>query len=189
LRGLVNDLSPATRDLAKVTDATIDLLPEADLVSKCATNVVLPTGDIKIQDGSLTTGRENYKEFWYTMVGLAGEGQNFDGNGMYVRFQPGGGDQTISTGKEGGSLGDVLFANAPAKPLGTRPAYPTKRPPYNSDKPCYTNQIPDLNSATTGPPDGAQGAAQGSSGSGSSGGSVLPGLPVPSLPTVRRAAR
>ena len=23
------------------------------------------------------------------MVGLAGEGQNFDGNGMYVRFQPG----------------------------------------------------------------------------------------------------
>ena len=26
------------------------------------------------------------------MVGLAGEGQNFDGNGPYVRFQPGGGD-------------------------------------------------------------------------------------------------
>jgi len=187
LRGLVNDLSPATQDLAKVTDATIDLLPQADLASKCATNVILPTGDIKIQDGSLSTNRENYKEFWYTMVGLAGEGQNFDGNGPYVRFQPGGGDQTVSTGKEGGALGDTLFSNAPSKPLGTRPAYPTKRPPYNSDKPCYTNPLPNLNGAATGPPDGAQGSAQ--QPSGSSSGSLLPGLPVPSLPvpTVRKA--
>src|SRR5204862_8137205 len=87
LRGLVNDLSPATQDLARVTDATIQLLPQADLLSKCATNVILPTGDIKINDGSLSTNRENYKEFWYTMVGLASEGQNFDGNGPYVRFQ------------------------------------------------------------------------------------------------------
>ncbi len=71
--------------------------------------MILPTGDIKISDGPLTTGKENYKEFWYTMVGLAGEGQNFDGNGMYVRFQPGGGDQTISTGKYGGSLGDIAL--------------------------------------------------------------------------------
>ena len=32
------------------------------------------------------------------MVGLAGEGQNFDGNGMYVRFQTGGGSQAVSLG-------------------------------------------------------------------------------------------
>src|SRR5205814_5637355 len=115
--------------------------------------VILPTGDIKINDGALTTGKENYKEFWYTMVGLAGEGANFDANGEYVRFQPGGGDQTISTGKEGGSLGDTLFANSTAKPLGTRPAYPQKRPPYNPTKPCYTNPLPDLNGAPTGAPD------------------------------------
>ena len=37
------------------------------------------------------TGRENYKDFLYALVGLAGEGQNFDGNGQYVRFQTGGG--------------------------------------------------------------------------------------------------
>jgi ABC-type transporter Mla subunit MlaD len=154
LRGLVADLRPATTSLARVSDATVRLLPQADLVSKCATNVILPTGDIKISDGALTTGRENYKEFWYTMVGLAGEGQNFDGNGPYVRFQPGGGDQTISTGKEGGALGDTLFSNAPAKPLGTRPAYPGKRPPYKPDVPCYTDKLPDLNGAPSGLPDG-----------------------------------
>jgi len=166
LRGLVSDLSPTTRSLAKVTDATVQLLPQADLLAKCAYKVILPTGDLKVQDSNgLTTNKENYKEFWYAMVGLAGEGQNFDGNGPYVRFQTGGGDQTISTGKEGGAVGDqslgqVLFANPGAKPIGTRPAYPSLRPPYNSDKPCYTNKIPDLNSARTGPADGAAAGAR-----------------------------
>jgi phospholipid/cholesterol/gamma-HCH transport system substrate-binding protein len=153
LQGVARELSPATRDLAKVIDATLALLPEADLAAKCAARVVLPTGDVKIDDGPLSTGSENYKEFWYTMVGLAGEGQNFDGNGMYVRFQPGGGDQTISLGASGG-IADKLFANAIAKPLGTRPAYPGKRPPYKPDVPCYKNTPPNLNGAATGAPDG-----------------------------------
>jgi virulence factor Mce-like protein len=156
LRGVAEQLSPATRDLAKVIDASLDLLPQADLASKCATRVVLPTGDVKIQDGQFTTGVENYKEFWYTMVGLAGEGQNFDGNGMYVRFQPGGGDQTVSMGGAAGQA-DKSFANAVATPLGTRPAYPGTRPPYRPDVPCYTQPIPDLNGAATGPADGKGG--------------------------------
>jgi phospholipid/cholesterol/gamma-HCH transport system substrate-binding protein len=159
LRGLVQELSPATADLARLTDRTLTLLPQADLVAKCATKVILPTGDIKIADGPLTSDAENYKEFWYAMVGLAGEGQNFDGNGMYVRFQPGGGDQTISTGKIGPLTGDTLFANAAAKPLGTRPKFTGRRTPYKPDVPCYTNKIPDLNGAATGPPDGGGSSA------------------------------
>jgi virulence factor Mce-like protein len=154
LGGLVDELSPATRDLAKLTNGTLNLLPQADLLAKCATKVILPTGDIKIEDGPLTSGAENYKEFWYAMVGLSGEGQNFDGNGMYVRFQPGGGDQTISSGKVGPYTGDTLFANAIAAPLGTRPAFTGHRTPYKPDVPCHTNKIPDLNGAATGPPDG-----------------------------------
>jgi ABC-type transporter Mla subunit MlaD len=165
LGGLVNDLAPTTRDLAKVTDATIKLLPQADLLAKCASDTLLPTGDLKVDDGALSTNRENYKEFWYTMVGLAGESQNFDGNGPYVRFQPGGGDQTISSGKTGGAVGDqsageVLFSTPAAKPLGTRPAYPSLRPPYVSSVPCYKSKIPNLNGAPTGPPDGAQPGAR-----------------------------
>jgi phospholipid/cholesterol/gamma-HCH transport system substrate-binding protein len=159
LRGLVQELSPATADLARLTDRTLTLLPQADLLAKCATKVILPTGDVKIADGPLTSDAENYKEFWYAMVGLAGEGQNFDGNGMYVRFQPGGGDQTISTGKIGPLTGDTLFANAAAKPLGTRPKFTGRRTPYKPDVPCYTNKIPDLNGAATGPPDGGGSSA------------------------------
>jgi virulence factor Mce-like protein len=159
LQGVVSQLSPATEDLAKVVDATLQLLPQADLAAKCATNVILPTGDVKIADGQFSTNEENYKEFWYSMVGLAGEGQDFDGNGPYVRFQPGGGDQTLSMGQSG-DLPDKIFANAISTPLGTRPAYPGKRPPYNSTFPCYKNPLPNLNGAPTGPPDGGRAATR-----------------------------
>jgi phospholipid/cholesterol/gamma-HCH transport system substrate-binding protein len=159
LQGVVSQLSPATEDLAKVVDSTLKLLPQADLVAKCTTNVILPTGDVKIADGAFSTGEENYKEFWYSMVGLAGEGQDFDGNGMYVRFQPGGGDQTLSLGQSG-DIPEKIFANTIALPLGTRPAYPGKRPPYNSTFPCYKNPLPNLNGAPTGPPDGGGAATR-----------------------------
>jgi virulence factor Mce-like protein len=154
LGGLVSELRPATADLAAVTDATLSLLPKTDLVNRCVSDVILPAGDIKIQDGPNTTGLENYKEFWNTLVALAGEGQNFDGNGMYVRFQPGGGSDTISTGTAAFS-GDTLYGNAVARPLGTRPKYPGRRPPYKPDQPCYQQPIPDLNgpAAEIGPPD------------------------------------
>jgi phospholipid/cholesterol/gamma-HCH transport system substrate-binding protein len=153
LQGLVDELSPATSDLAKVIDASVDLLPQADLAAKCITGVVLPTGNVKIQDGPLSTDAENYKEFWYTMVGLAGEGQNFDGNGPYVRFQPGGGDQTVSLGTASANAG-ALFGNAIGKPLGTRPQFPGRRPPYRPDVPCFTNRLPNLDGAANGPADG-----------------------------------
>ena len=155
LQGVARELSPTTRDLAKVIDTSVQLLPEINLAAKCATHNVLPTGDIKIQDGGLSVDAENYKEFWYTMVGLAGEGQNFDGNGMYVRFQPGGGDQQVALGANSGQNADKVFGNAAAKPVGTRPAYPGQRPPYKPDVPCYTQQVPDLNGAATGPSDQA----------------------------------
>jgi phospholipid/cholesterol/gamma-HCH transport system substrate-binding protein len=160
LQGVARELSPTTRDLARVIDTSVQLLPQIDLTAKCATHNVLPTGDIKIQDGPLTADAENYKEFWYTMVGLAGEGQNFDGNGMYVRFQPGGGDQMVALGAGQGANAGQVFGNETAKPVGTRPAYPGRRPPYRPDVPCYTNAIPNLNGAATGVPDGSEAASR-----------------------------
>jgi phospholipid/cholesterol/gamma-HCH transport system substrate-binding protein len=143
LQGLARDLAPTTRDLAKLTNTSIELLPQTDLVSKCVRDVILPTGDVKIQD-EFSTGTENYKEFWYAMVGLAGEGQNFDGNGMYVRFQTGGGSQQVSLGQSNIGTGPQ-FANLPTPPIGNRPAYPGKQPPLRDDQPCYKQKLPDLN--------------------------------------------
>jgi hypothetical protein len=87
---------------------------------------------------------ENYKEFFYALVGLSGEGENTDGNGMYVRFQTGGGSQTVSLGSKSANSGQ-LFGNNVQVPLGNRPAYPGKEPPYMPDVPCYTQKIADVN--------------------------------------------
>ena len=143
LRGLARDLSPATRDLAKLTNQSIDLLPQTTLVSMCARDVLFPTGDVVIRD-EFPTGRENYKDFFYAMAGLAGEGQNFDGNGMYVRFQTGGGSQSVSLGT-GNKGNPPQFGALPTPPLGNRPRYPGKVPPYKPDEPCYKQKLPDLN--------------------------------------------
>jgi phospholipid/cholesterol/gamma-HCH transport system substrate-binding protein len=140
--------------------------------------VVLPTGNMKIADGPFTTGLENYKGFWQSLVGLSGEGQNFDGNGQYVRFQPGGGATTLSTGTSNFGT-EPLFANALAAPIGTRPAYPGRRPPYMPNAPCYKQQPPDLNgpAAAVGPPDQTVGTDPGLN-------PLAPTVPLPSLPSV-----
>ena len=107
-------------------------------------NNILPTGDIVINEGNLSTGTPNYKEFWQTMVGLSGESQNFDGNGNYVRFQPGGGSQAVALGSAKSPTGQ-LIGSAAARVQGVQPKYPGKRPPYVTSVPCYKSKIPDVN--------------------------------------------
>jgi virulence factor Mce-like protein len=164
LGGLAQELSPATADLARLIDRAEELLPATDLASKCVRDVVLPAGDIVIKD-EFTTGVENYKEFFYTLVGLSGEGANTDGNGMYVRFHVGGGSQSVSLGSSSANSGQ-LFGNNVQVPLGNRPAYPGRRPPYRPDVPCHTNQLPDLNgpAAAKSDPTGSVTTAQAASG-------------------------
>jgi virulence factor Mce-like protein len=158
LGGLAEQLAPASADLARLVDRATELLPETDLASRCLRDVVLPTGDLVIDD-EFRTGEENYKEFFYALAGIAGVGQNFDGHGMYVRFQTGGGSQTISLGSKSAGTGQ-LFGNNPEVPLGNRPAYPGKRPPYKPDEPCHKQQIADVNgpAAAKSLPTGAPGA-------------------------------
>ena len=143
LQGLARDLSPAARDLARLTDRAIELLPQTNLAAMCARDVVLPTANVVIRD-EFTTGRENYKDFFYAMVGLAGEGQNFDANGTYVRFQTGGGSQLVSLG-QGNAGAAPQFGGLPTPPLGNRPFYPGEVPPYRPDAPCYRQRPPDVN--------------------------------------------
>ncbi|MEA2411190.1 MAG: phospholipid/cholesterol/gamma-HCH transport system substrate-binding protein, partial [Thermoleophilaceae bacterium] len=147
LQGLVAELKPAVRSLSAVTDESLVLLPQVDLVNRCFLRNVLPTGDKPVDDGFLSTGIANYKEFWQTMTSLSGESQNFDGNGSYTRFQTGGSNQTVSTGSTTIG-GPPLFGNAAAPPVGTRPARPARRPPYNRTVACYKNALPNLKAAT-----------------------------------------
>ena len=148
LQGLVEELQPAVEDFAEFTDGQVDLLPVLDLFNRCQLQVILPTGDVRIDDGALSTGLKNYQEFFQTMVGLAGESSNFDGNGSYTRFQSAGGGYRVQTPPVG-NFREGLFGSAAAPPLGTRPARGTKAP-YRPNEPCHRQTPPDLNAAQIG---------------------------------------
>ena len=143
LGGLAQELAPATEDLARLTDEALDLLPQTDLAAKCTRDVILPTGDVVIRD-EFTSGVENYKEFFYTLVGLVRRGPELRRQ-RHVRAVPDRrrrGDAVARLGVRGHG---ELFGNAVALPLGNRPAYPGRKPPYRPTVPCYTQRRPDLN--------------------------------------------
>jgi ABC-type transporter Mla subunit MlaD len=154
---LLGDLQPAMDALGHVVNDSFDLFEQTNLTSKCFSNVILPTGDTVIQDGTNTTGASVFKEFWYTMVAFASDAQGFDGNGSYTRTATGGGDILIRTGKLSNrpKNRDILYGHALNPPLGTRPKRPSSKPPYKSSVDCYKYAKPDLNgpAAAAGPPD------------------------------------
>jgi phospholipid/cholesterol/gamma-HCH transport system substrate-binding protein len=155
LGGLLDRLQPATAQLAALGHAQRTWLPHIDAFNRCITNVILPTGNLKVDDGALSSNTENYKEFWQAAVGMAGEGQFFDGNGGYLRLQGAHGPTPIVTGKT--NFSDFAFIGEPTlPPLSTRPAYGNKLPPLDRSVPCASSPVPDVNDASsTGPRDGA----------------------------------
>ena len=156
LGGLLAELGPATRELAGLEHGSLDLLPEFELASRCATEVLIPTGEIRVDDGEHSVGVENYKELWHAMVGQAGEGQSFDGNGPFLRLGAPGGSHTIQTGRTN-YTGLPLFGNATTAPLATRLAFPGTPPPLERGRPCHRNPVPDVNGpASRGPADGSR---------------------------------
>jgi phospholipid/cholesterol/gamma-HCH transport system substrate-binding protein len=156
LGGLLAQLQPATEDLARLEGESLTFLPQLDLADRCFSDTIIPAGNIGVEDGALTTRRgdgsivENYKEFWYGMVGLAGEGSSFDGNGSYIRVGVGGGAHTVQLGRSR-ALGSTVIGNANWPPLGSSPLYPRTKPPYRLDAPCHRQPLPNVNGPQAGP--------------------------------------
>jgi phospholipid/cholesterol/gamma-HCH transport system substrate-binding protein len=148
LGALTADLTPAVQQTASTIHATTSLVKQSDALARCVIHNLVPTGNEVIQDPPATTGAPVYQELLASAVGIAGAGQNFDGNGRYLRSSPAGGDVQVQTG-DLGSQGP-LFGNAVLTPLGTRPAWPGKAPPVKSSTACFQNPAPDLNRVTTG---------------------------------------
>jgi virulence factor Mce-like protein len=148
LGGLVAQLRPGTVLLARLATQNLGLMRETGLLSRCVNQNILPTINTKLDDGPLSTGATNAEEFWYALVGLAGEGQGFDANGQYVRLSPGGGDNVL----ELKGNGPTRYGALPTTPLGTRPAWPDRKPPYRPGVACDTQRPPNL-AARTGPSD------------------------------------
>jgi ABC-type transporter Mla subunit MlaD len=159
LGGVAEGLAAAAPSLAQLNSEQIPLYREANLFNKCQTNLIFPAGNAKLQDGTSTTGVEDYKEFWYSLVGLNSIGQSFDGNGTMAQFLLSSSGQTLKSAPMSilntKLQGLRLLARASLPPLGTRPAYPAQEPPYKPLVPCYTQTLPNFNGPLSqGPADG-----------------------------------
>ncbi len=166
LGGIASLLARGVPQLNNSTQATLGLLPQLTKFNRCVTHNLIPAGNVVLNDQfgpyNFSSGQPNYREFFYATTGVAGESQNFDANGPYVRFQPGGGTVTVKQPNPKGITGNsaillepanVMYGNTISAPLGMRPQGHGV-PPIKSGKPCFKNAVPNLNgpAAAAGPP-------------------------------------
>jgi hypothetical protein len=111
---------------------------------------LVPTGDEVIND-QFSTGQPNSREFFYAASNITGESQSYDGNGPYLRIQPGGGPIKTRAHDAGGNLATDknLYANTIAPPLGTQPQL-GGLPAKNPNAVCANQPVPDLNAGLGG---------------------------------------
>jgi phospholipid/cholesterol/gamma-HCH transport system substrate-binding protein len=152
LKRLSYQLRLAGEPAGQTAAASPGLFSQVELLSRCTSNVLIPTGNVILDDDGagydFETDTENYKEFLYVASSFAGEMQNFDANGPYLRFQSGGGQLPGTSPNlrqpqpSGGPQNDFLFGNSPGTPIGTQPVLAGK-PLFKTDVACQTNPIPD----------------------------------------------
>jgi len=146
--GVARLLAESTPGLAGATQAGKAIaLPQLNRLSLCTTKVMVPTGNQVIND-RFSTGGPNYREFLYALADFAGAGQNFDGNGPYLRAQIGGGPTLVGEPNPQGNpdtfSDQINYANTIEAPLGTQPQL-GGRPPFKPDVRCHTQPVPDVN--------------------------------------------
>jgi phospholipid/cholesterol/gamma-HCH transport system substrate-binding protein len=153
LGGIAHLLKKGTPGLAGATGASLKAFPQLTQLSNCVANVLIPTGNEVIND-SFSSGEPNYREAFYGFTDLAGESQNFDGNGPYVRFQSGGGPVRVRAQNPNGGFNGTQLTGFTIAPLqGTQPALGAK-PAINHKVACASQAVPNLNGAAgqPGPP-------------------------------------
>ena len=154
-------LAQAGPGLAQTTVASPSLFHQTDLLSQCTSHNLIPAGNQVIDNAGgaypFSTGQPNYREFFYSVVQLAGESQVFDGNGSYVRFQAGGGPVlTREDNPNGGDQNESLWAHnisprsgrAPGSSGSTRSPRSAWTSPVQESRPRHQRAA-----STIGPPD------------------------------------
>jgi len=152
LAGLAKIARRSAPASAKSIHATLQMLPQLRYLGLCVADNIVPTGDQVISDGAHGNGQKASREMLYSMVNTAGSAAEFDGNGPFVRFQVGGGDQPVKMDDPNDSDPNfgVLYGSVSAPTLGTTPLE-SGEPPLVANQRCYTQDVPDLNGPAAGP--------------------------------------
>ncbi len=153
--GVAKLLREATPGLAGAAQAgKANTIPQINRISLCTTKVLVPTGNQTIED-RFSTGGPNYREFFFALADFAGVTQNFDGNGNYLRAQPGGGDKLLKLENPKGQFpaDKQEWTRSATLPIGVQPQM-AGRPPKKPDVRCDSQPVPDVNGplGQVGPP-------------------------------------
>jgi phospholipid/cholesterol/gamma-HCH transport system substrate-binding protein len=143
--GVARLLRESTPGLAGSAQAgKANTIPQINRISLCTSRVFVPTGNQTIEDG-FKTG-PNYREFFYYLANFSGMTQNFDGNGHYIRVQPGGGGTLVKLENPSGNLKTDKqdWAHVAETPIGLQPQL-GGRPPKKPEVRCSTQPVPDVN--------------------------------------------
>ncbi len=153
---IADELRRAAPGTGAAAHSGISFFRQIELLSRCGDQVLFPTGDVILDDSGVgfeppntpfdfSTDVPNYKEFAYAAAGLAGESQNFDGNGPYLRFLSGNGPQLVRADNPAPAPNTAVWGRNIEAPLGTRPVVGPNKPELRPDVACHTNALPDLN--------------------------------------------
>jgi phospholipid/cholesterol/gamma-HCH transport system substrate-binding protein len=156
LRGLARRLRSATPPLTQLAVSSTAALGELRALASCTSNVIVPTGNDKIEDKAFPTHGPVYQDIAKFLPGLAGESRSFDANGQWFKVLGTGGAETLN-------LGNGLFGSTLDPIVGNNPPPVRNRPPLRPDVPCETQQPPDLRSIPKGPPQAVSTAGAASS--------------------------
>jgi phospholipid/cholesterol/gamma-HCH transport system substrate-binding protein len=139
---LLQESAPGLSGAAQAGKA--NTIPQTNRLSLCTSRVFVPTGNQTIED-RFSTG-PSFKEFFYFLANFSGVTQNFDGNGPYLRVQPGGGATLSKLENPSGNLSTDKqdWAHIAAAPEGVQPQL-GGRPPKKPDVRCSTQPVPDVN--------------------------------------------
>jgi virulence factor Mce-like protein len=145
LRGLAADLRAATPPSAALARETVPLLEQLRPLASCASNVLVPFGNLKVPDKAFPASGPVYQEAGKFLPGLAGESRSFDANGQWFKVLGQGGAETFD-------LGNGLFGTALEPIAGVNPPPDRSMPPFRPDTPCETQELPDLDTKPGLPP-------------------------------------
>lgn len=139
LGGVAKDMQETTEGFAKAQGGAVKLLPELDYVARCWNNNWFPTLNTVVPDGAHTSGKENYKEFWYSLVGWNSAAQNFTSTGPYLRLGSG-------SAADIATPSGTLYGKAAQPQTGISPKIidSNANPPVQTKVRCYQNKRPNL---------------------------------------------
>lgn len=143
---LMARLRPVTSSLPVLERRLGAVLPQVTAIGNCLHRTVVPSLNMKIDDGPLSTDRPVWQEALHMAASLAGAASGFDANGGTLRLGVTESEQAVGINTGTGPLGR-LSGLAPDGDVGLNPTwlgyniYPAARP----DQPCAEQRLPDYN--------------------------------------------